>query len=143
MKSQNIERFIEAQEGIYQAALEEVKSGKKQSHWMWFIFPQIQGLGYSSMAIYYGIRNMEEAIEYLQHPILGSQLIEISTAILDGKETNPLELLGFPDNLKLKSSMTLFSQVPDAPEVFKQVLERFFGGEVDEKTMDILGTCRR
>jgi uncharacterized protein (DUF1810 family) len=134
----NLQRFIEAQASSYQQALTEIRSGRKRSHWMWFIFPQLQGLGYSETARYYGIRDLEEARLYLQHPVLGQRLIEISNALLhlEGKTAN--QIFGSPDDLKLKSSMTLFATLPGAEPVFRDVLKKYCGGQKDEKTLQLL-----
>ena len=133
----NLERFLSAQENDYDIALSEIKNGRKQSHWMWYIFPQIQGLGYSSMAQFYAIKDREEAVAFLQHPVLGTRLIEITEALLCLKENDATKVMGYPDDLKLKSSMTLFYAVSDK-EIFKSVLDKFFGGKLDKRTLDIL-----
>jgi uncharacterized protein (DUF1810 family) len=132
-------RFLEAQEKNYAKALSEIKKGKKQSHWIWYIFPQILGLGTSIPAQYYGIKDMREATEFLSHPILGTRLIEISMALLELPGKDAFTVLGSPDDMKLKSSMTLFSLVKDANPVFQQVLDKFFEGEKDKRTLQILG----
>ncbi|MHC2991027.1 calpastatin [Pontibacter sp. HJ8] len=134
----NLQRFIDAQAGSFQQALTEIRSGRKQSHWMWFIFPQLQGLGYSETARYYAIRDLEEAALYLQHPVLGQRLIEISKALLhlEGKTAN--QILGSPDDLKLKSSMTLFGSLENADPVFQAVLDKYFKGSKDDKTLQLL-----
>ena len=134
----NLERFLIAQQTYYQTALQEIKSGKKRSHWMWFIFPQIAGLGYSETARYYAIKNMEEAKAYMEDYTLGTNLIEISQALLEIKSNDADEVMGRPDNLKLKSSMTLFALAKPECEVFQKVLEKFFHGEKDQKTIEIL-----
>ena len=135
----NMERFLVAQERDYEIALSEIRSGRKKSHWMWYIFPQIQGLGYSSMAQFYAIKDSEEAIAYLQHSVLGTRLIEITEALLCLKENDAIKVMGYPDDLKLRSSMTLFYAVSNI-DVFKAVLDKFFCGEMDIKTLDILKT---
>lgn len=135
----DLQRFLEAQKNTYSDALSEIKNGKKQSHWMWFIFPQVQGLGNSEYARRYAIRNLEEATEYLNHPDLSTRLIEISNAMLQASHNNATTILGKPDDMKLHSSMTLFSLVEGADPVFEQVLMKFFGGKKDEKTLRILG----
>lgn len=131
-------RFIQAQEGVYDTALEELKCGQKETHWMWFIFPQIAGLGFSSTSQHYAITSLEEARAYLQHPILGKRLIECSTALLILKRSAS-DIFGYPDDLKLKSSMTLFERVAGTDAVFTQVLQQFFHGERDKKTLQLLG----
>lgn len=135
--SDGIQRFIEAQKRSYDTALEEIKRGKKRSHWMWYIFPQMKGLGHSSTAQYYGIENRKEAEEYLAHPILGSRLLEISKELLKLESNDPRAVMGEPDNWKLKSCMTLFEIVSNEP-VFGQVLDKFFGGKRDKTTVEML-----
>ena len=139
MPEYNLERFITAQEHTYQVALSEMKSGRKQSHWMWFIFPQIAGLGFSATAQRYAIRDMGEATAYLTHDVLGQRLIEIAKALMALPENNPTAIMGYPDDMKLRSSMTLFAQVDGADAVFQQVLDKFFDGKPDPNTLRILG----
>ncbi|GGG08877.1 DUF1810 domain-containing protein [Pontibacter amylolyticus] len=136
--SDSLIRFLDAQSNSYEQALSEIKSGRKRSHWMWFIFPQLQGLGYSETARFYAIKDLEEARLYLQHPVLGPRLIGISKALLalEGKTAN--QILGNPDDLKLRSSMTLFASVPGADPVFQAVLDKYYRGEADEKTLQLL-----
>ncbi|TDG36970.1 DUF1810 domain-containing protein [Pedobacter changchengzhani] len=134
----NLDRFVIAQQTNYQTALTEVKNGKKESHWMWYIFPQISGLGRSNHAVLYAIRNLDEAIAYLNHPILGKRLLEITNALLALNEIHPSEIFGSLDNEKLKSSMTLFAKTPYADAVFTKVLAKFYKGEMDKKTVEIL-----
>ena len=134
----DLSRFLEAQKNAYDTALREIRAGRKRSHWMWYIFPQIQGLGYSAMAQHYAIRDLGEAREYLQHPLLGPRLIEISTALLALDESDPRRVMGSPDDLKLRSCMTLFQcAAPDQP-VFGKVLDKFYGGKPDGRTLEIL-----
>ena len=137
-KTYELNRFVEAQESTYNEALSEIKKGKKQSHWMWFIFPQIAGLGFSEYNVFYAIKNREEATQYLQHPVLGKRLIEISKAVLEinGKTSN--EIFGKPDERKLQSCMTLFAQITDSDPIFQQVLDKQYQGIKDEKTMQLL-----
>jgi uncharacterized protein (DUF1810 family) len=135
----DLQRFLEAQQGSYQQALSEIRMGRKESHWMWYIFPQVKGLGSSSMAQRYAIIDIEEAEAYLRHPILGSRLIEISSALLELRTDDAYRVFGSPDNMKLKSSMTLFASAPAGNDVFKKVLEKFFQGQRDEATLRILG----
>lgn len=134
----NLERFLIAQQTYYQTALQEIKSGKKRSHWMWFIFPQIAGLGYSETARYYAIKDMGEAKAYMEDYTLSSNLIEISQALLDVDSDDATAVMGWPDNLKLKSSMTLFALAKPECEVFQKVLDKFFHGKRDQKTIEIL-----
>ena len=135
----NLQRFLDAQKTDYAQALAEIKNGRKRSHWMWYIFPQIQGLGFSSISQHYAIKNRQEAQEYLAHPVLGSRLVEISQALLGLASSNATSIMGNPDDLKLRSSMTLFGAVPGASPVFQQVLDKFFGGAEDNKTLQLLG----
>jgi len=136
--SHNLDRFLKAQEGIYDTALAEIKNGRKASHWMWFIFPQIQGLGRSDTAKFYAIKDKDEAQDYLSHPILGQRLIEISEELLQLHSTNAVQIFGNIDAMKLKSSMTLFSLLPNTNPVFQKVLDKFFHGEKDDRTMGIV-----
>lgn len=130
-----LERFIEAQLNCYTQALAEIQNGRKQSHWMWFIFPQLKGLGRSDTANYYGINNVDEAAAYLQHPVLGPRLIEISRAVLEVQGHTVADIFGYPDDLKLFSSMTLFSMADAADPVFEQVLTKYFKGSRDQMTL--------
>ena len=127
-----------AQQTYYRIALQEIKSGQKRSHWMWFIFPQIAGLGYSETARYYAIKDMGEAKAYMEDYTLSSNLIEISQALLDVDSDDATAVMGWPDNLKLKSSMTLFALAKPECEVFQKVLDKFFHGKRDQKTIEIL-----
>lgn len=138
--SQNLDRFIKAQQGVYETALSEIRNGRKASHWMWFIFPQIQGLGHSDMATFYAIKDKEEAQEYLSHPILGQRLIEISEVLLQLNSGNAVQIFGGIDSVKLKSSMTLFASLPNTNPIFQKVLDKFFGGEKDSRTIEILAS---
>ena len=134
-----LDRFLDAQRGDYAAALAEVRRGRKTSHWMWYLFPQIAGLGQSSTARYYSIRDLEEAREYYAHPVLGQRLREISGALLELRGSDPVAVFGGIDSMKLKSSMTLFAvAAPDDP-IFQQVLDKYYGGEQDALTLRVLG----
>jgi uncharacterized protein (DUF1810 family) len=132
-------RFLDAQANTYQTALAEIRNGRKRSHWMWYIFPQIQGLGLSETARFYAIQDLREVTAYARHPVLGPRLVEISTALLGLKSSDASAIMGSPDDLKLRSSMTLFAAVPGADPVFRAVLAKFFGGREDEKTLRIIG----
>ena len=132
-----LERFVQAQEDSYARALREIKSGRKTSHWMWYIFPQLSGLGHSQTARYYAIRDRAEAEAYLAHPVLGKRLLEISSELLKLESSDATAVMGWPDDLKLKSSMTLFSLVSREP-VFRQVLEKYFRGEEDAYTVQAI-----
>ncbi len=136
----NLDRFLDAQEGIYPQALAELRAGRKRTHWMWFVFPQIAGLGHSSTAVYYAIADLAEARAYLAHPLLGARLAECAGALLGVRGRTAHEILGSPDDLKLRSSMTLFAQVAGPDLVFRRVLERYYGGEADARTLDLLAS---
>ena len=133
----NLDRFIKAQERDYFKALNEIKKGKKTTHWIWYIFPQLDGLGYSSIAKYYGIKGENEAIEYIENEYLRNHLIEISNELLKIENKSINDIMGYPDDLKLKSCMTLFDYVSDY-EVFSKVLEKYYDGTYDEITIKIL-----
>ncbi|MDV4158631.1 MULTISPECIES: DUF1810 domain-containing protein [Rhizobium] len=133
-----LHRFIDAQNGVYEQALLELKAGRKTSHWMWFIFPQVAGLGTSAMAEKYAIRSAEEAAAYLADPILSSRLLRCVEAILSVNGRSAHEILGSPDDFKLRSSMTLFAAISDHGSPFHQVIEHFYQGKFDDRTMEIL-----
>jgi uncharacterized protein (DUF1810 family) len=134
----DLRRFIDAQKDIYDDALEELRSGRKRTHWMWFIFPQIDGLGHSSTAKYYAIKSSEEAREYLNHPVLGKRLLECAGAVLAVEGRSVSEIFGYPDDMKLKSSMTLFESQAGPDSVFARVLDKYFHGERDMRTLQML-----
>ena len=134
----DLNRFIKAQEKTYEKALNEIKNGHKETHWMWYIFPQIKGLGYSETSKYYAINDISEARQYLNHPILSKRLIEICNELLKLDCDNPNIIFGYPDDMKLKSSMTLFKYVSKDINIFNELLDKFFNGKEDEKTKDIL-----
>lgn len=134
----SLDRFLIAQQNYYHDAYTELKAGKKRSHWMWFIFPQIRGLGYSDMAKYYAIESREEAENYITDPTIGHNLIEISTVLLEIKDNDAKKVMGEPDDRKLQSCMTLFSTVAPEIDVFEKVLQKFYGGVKDSKTLEIL-----
>ena len=142
----DLTRFKTAQSSDYKIALSEIRAGQKQSHWMWFIFPQLEGLGFSEISHYYGIRGMEEARAYLADDLLRTHLVEISQALLALDSSDATAVMGYPDDLKLKSSMTLFflaakdegARYAKEAEVFKGVLKKFFGGEIDERTVEMV-----
>ena len=129
---------MDAQENDYPIALAEIKSGRKQSHWMWYIFPQIKGLGFSTTSIYYALKDTGEAMAFLNHPILGSRLIEICNELLKLKSSDANQIFGNPDDKKLRSSMTLFSLLENTNPVFQLVLEKFYQGKKDDKTLKLL-----
>jgi len=134
----SLKRFLDAQARDYLIALAEIEAGKKRSHWMWYIFPQIAGLGYSEMAERFAIKDLPEAIAYLGHPVLGERLIRISEALLNLPGSNAYLVMGSPDDLKLRSSMTLFAQIPGSDPVFAAVLKKYFQGEPDRATLQLL-----
>jgi len=131
-------RFASAQEGIYGSVLAELKRGQKRTHWMWFIFPQIDGLAHSTTSKYYAIKSIEEARKYLNHPVLGTRLLQCAETVLAVEGRSVSEIFGYPDDLKLKSSMTLFAYVADPRSVFVRILDKFFQGERDVRTLDLL-----
>ena len=135
----DLSRFLKAQEQDYGQALREIRSGRKRSHWMWYIFPQIQGLGFSPTAQYYAIRDLQEARDYLAHPVLGARLKEISSALLDLNGLSASEIFGYPDDLKLRSSMTLFRMADLNEPVFLEVLEKYYDGKPDVRTVELAG----
>ncbi|MBB3660348.1 uncharacterized protein (DUF1810 family) [Rhizobium sp. BK650] len=137
----DLHRFIEAQNGIYEHALAELRAGRKRSHWLWFIFPQIAGLGTSSMAEKYAIRSAEEASAYLADPILGSRLLRCVEAILSVNDRSAHDIMGSPDDLKLRSSMTLFAAVSDHGSPFHKAIDHFYGGKFDGRTISILSAA--
>ena len=138
MEPLHLNRFIDAHLRDYPNALSEIRNGRKQSHWMWYIFPQIAGLGMTEISTYYSIQNIEEARAYMEEPLLRSHLLEISEALLELETDDANQIFGFPDDMKLKSSMTLFSQACPDMDVFQKVLDKFFSGIKDQKTIDLL-----
>ena len=137
MDINSLDRFLEAQERMYETALKEIKNGEKESHWMWYIFPQLRGLGRSQMAYTYGINGLEEAKAYLDHPVLSARLIEISEALLKHKNQDIENILGDIDAMKLRSSMTLFALISEENSVFHQVLDCFYDGKMDKQTIKL------
>ena len=134
----NLDRFIVMQEKDYEKALNEIKGGKKLTHWIWYIFPQLKGLGSSATAEYYGIEDLNEAKAYLENEYLKNNLLEISQALLDLNSSDPTEILGYPDDLKVKSCMTLFYYADQSIEVFKKVIDKFYNGEFDRATIKMI-----
>lgn len=134
----DLNRFITAQKESYAVALKEIKAGYKRSHWMWYIFPQIAGLGHSWMAKQYEIVNLDEAKAYMENEYLRNNLIEISQALLDCGNDDIADIMGFPDNLKLCSCMTLFELVAPEEKVFGEVIDKFFDGNRDKRTLELL-----
>ena len=134
----DLERFVAAQEGSYATALAEIRSGRKRSHWMWYVFPQFRGLGFSSTSQHYAIKSLAEAVAYLAHPVLGPRLLECAGAVvaLDGRTAS--EIFGSPDDLKLRSCATLFARVSPDSSVFQRIIDTYFDGEPDEKTLRLI-----
>ena len=138
MTGDGLQRFVDAQEAVYQTALAELRSGRKRGHWMWFVFPQLKGLGFSPTAAYSGLQDLDEARRYLLHALLGPRLHECTQALLAVEDRSISAILGHPDDLKFRSCMTLFAQLPAADPVFEQALERFCDGQVDPNTLILL-----
>ena len=135
----DLKRFLTAQQEAYGHVLAELRDGRKRTHWMWFVFPQIEGLGFSATSRYYAIKSREEARAYLDHPVLGPRLVECAETILAVEGRPASEILGYPDDLKLKSCMTLFAELAGPQSVFVRVLDKYCGGERDARTLQILG----
>jgi len=133
-----LSRFIEAQEHVFDTALSELQRGTKQTHWMWFIFPQLFGLGHSPTAIKFSISGLDEAHAYLAHPLLGGRLVQCTRTINDVRNRTAQEIFGSPDDVKLHSSLTLFREAANDPEPFRTAIERYFGGEADARTLELL-----
>jgi uncharacterized protein (DUF1810 family) len=134
----DLSRFVDAQQGVYESAIAEIRAGRKRSHWMWYVFPQVVGLGSSATAQLYGIRDADEARAYLAHPVLGQRLIECAEAICSVTGRSASEILGTPDDLKLRSCATLFAQVSPPGSVFDRVLRRYYDGQPDQATLALL-----
>jgi uncharacterized protein (DUF1810 family) len=134
----NLERFVQAQAGVFEQVCSELRQGRKRSHWMWFVFPQIKGLGNSATAQLYAISSCEEAEAYLQHSLLGPRLLECTRLVTQVEGRSIEEILGFPDNLKFRSSMTLFAHAARDKRIFLEALSKYFGGEFDARTVERL-----
>jgi uncharacterized protein (DUF1810 family) len=134
----DLQRFVNAQDPVYETVCSELRAGQKRSHWMWFIFPQLRGLGHSAMAEAFGIASREEAAAYLDHPVLGPRLLECTRLVNLVKGRSISQILGYPDDLKFRSSMTLFASVAPDDQVFKDALEKYFDGEPDPLTLEKL-----
>jgi uncharacterized protein (DUF1810 family) len=134
----DLQRFLQAQDSVYEQVCAELRNGRKEGHWMWFIFPQLRGLGHSQTAVKYGIASRQEAEEYLKHPVLGPRLRECSRLVnlVKGRSIN--QILGYPDDLKFRSSMSLFASVAPHEQVFTEALQKYYGGELDRLTLDRL-----
>ena len=138
MDINSLERFVQAQTLMYSVTLKEIKNGKKTSHWMWYMFPQLRGLGTSTMTHMYGISGLKEAKAYLEHPVLSVRIYELCGELLKHKDKTALEIFGDIDEMKLKSSMTLFALTTEDYAIFDEVLERFFYGQMDESTVKLI-----
>ena len=138
-----LRRFLEAQEEDFEHALREINQGRKLTHWMWYIFPQFDGLGSSSTARRYSIKSLEEAKAYLNHPVLGRRLLQCAEAVLKVEGRSAEQIFGYPDDLKLRSCATLFGSVLPAGSVFDRVLAKYYAGRRDEKTLQLLGNQNR
>ncbi len=134
----DLNRFLNAQHGVHETALAELKRGRKTTHWMWFVFPQVAGLGLSEMSRRYAIASRDEARAYLDHPVLGARLVEDVAAVAAVQGRSAHEIFGSPDDRKFQSCLTLFEQVASAPEVFAAALDRYYGGERDVRTLEVL-----
>ena len=143
MKNFNLDRFHEAQDRDYAAALSEIRGGRKQSHWIWYIFPQIQGLGFSSTSRYYALSSLEEAKAYIEDNVLRARLHEITAALLDLDTDDASKVMGYPDDMKLLSCMTLFELAEPDCDLYKRVIERFYGGKRDEKTLEMVSKLEK
>lgn len=137
----DLDRFVRAQDGTFATALSEIRGGRKRSHWMWYVLPQVAGLGFSAMAQRYAIEGAAEARAYLAHPVLGPRLIECVGAVLQVEGRSAHEIFGSPDDLKLRSCATLFAQVTPPGSVFEQLLEKYFDGASDPRTLELLQTA--
>jgi uncharacterized protein (DUF1810 family) len=134
-----LDRFISAQERVYERVLAELRGGLKRTHWMWYIFPQIDGSGHSPTTRHYAIKSLEETRRYLSHPVLGARLVECAEAVLAVQGLPVSDIFGYPDDRKLQSSMTLFALVAEPPSVFERVLDKYFQGKRDARTLQIAG----
>ena len=141
MDEYNLNRFVEAQMVTYEGAMLELARGRKKSHWIWYIFPQIEGLGRSDRAKLYSIKSLEEGRAYLEHPVLGPRITHACEVLLNLKDKSMVEVMGFPDNLKLLSSMTLFEAVSDANSIFTEIIEVYFDDERDKSSLEIILFC--
>ena len=141
MDKYNLSRFLEAQMVTYEGAMLELARGRKESHWIWYIFPQIEGLGRSDTAKLYSIKSLEEGRAYLEHLVLGPRIIHACEVLLNLKDKSMVEVMGFPDNLKLLSSMTLFEAVSDTNSIFTEIIEVYFDDERDKSSLEIILFC--
>ncbi len=134
-----LNRFISAQEGVYDRILAELRGGLKRTHWMWYIFPQIDGLGHSPTTRHYAIKSLEEARQYLAHSILGARLVECAESVLAVQGKSASDIFEYPDNMKLQSSMTLFALAAGQASVFERVLDKYYQGKREARTLEIMG----
>jgi len=135
----DLDRFVRAQEADYEMALSEIRSGRKRSHWMWYVFPQFQGLGSSSASKRYSIKSLAETEAYLRHPVLGPRLVECAEAVLHLEDLSAVEIFGSPDDMKLRSCATLFACVSPQRLVFQRIIDKYFSGERDDTTLRLIG----
>jgi uncharacterized protein (DUF1810 family) len=138
----DLQRFVDAQEHVYDTVLEELRGGRKRSHWIWFVFPQLRGMGHSPTAVRFGITSLDEARAYLAHPVLGPRLRECTRLVALIEDRSVDEIFGWPDNLKVRSSMSLFSRATEDNAEFRAVLDAFYNGEDDPATVELLSTAR-
>ena len=138
----NLNRFVQAQEHDYDQALSEIRAGRKRSHWMWYVFPQFTGLGSSPTSAHYAIESVQEATAYLAHPVLGPRLLECADAALQIEGRSALEVFGSPDDMKLRSSATLFASVSAEGSVFHRIIDKYFAGEKDVRTIELMSRAR-
>ena len=138
----DLQRFVDAQDRVYPTVLDELRSGRKRSHWIWFVFPQLRGLGRSPTALHYGISSLAEAQAYLAHATLGARLRECARVVAAIEGSSADAIFGWPDNLKVRSSMTLFARATDDNADFRAVLDKFYGGDEDDATVELLKTAR-
>lgn len=134
----SLQRFVEAQDPVYDRVVDELRAGRKRSHWMWFVFPQLKGLGMTATSTYYGISSIEEAERYLQHDVLARRLVACSALVLRSGAATASQIFGYPDDLKLRSCMTLFDLAQQDQPVFGEVLVKYFAGQPDDKTLQLL-----
>lgn len=137
-ESFDLQRFVDAQDPVYEQVRRELQDGDKRSHWMWFVFPQIEGLGFSAMAARYAIRSLEEARAYLAHAVLGARLRECTRLVVAVESRSIRQIFGQPDDIKFRSSMTLFARAAPEERIFVEALQKYFGGELDSKTIERL-----
>jgi uncharacterized protein (DUF1810 family) len=134
----NLSRFVEAQRPVFSRVMDELRAGRKTSHWMWFVFPQLKGLGISETAMRFGITDRGEARAYLEHSLLGPRLVECVQALLEHGDCSALQILGSPDDLKLRSCLTLFNEVQAQTDLYQRALDQFYGGKPDDRTIQLL-----